>query len=82
VLYTSKIISYTQGFMLLRAAAEEYDWNLEFGNIAEIWRGGGIIRSAFLGNITEAFDKDPDLINLLLNDYFQAEVEAAQPGWR
>jgi len=81
-LYASKIISYTQGFMLLRAAAEEYDWNLEFGNIAKVWRGGCIIRSAFLGNIMEAFDKNSDLVNLLLDDYFQAEVEAAQAGWR
>ncbi len=81
-LYASKIISYTQGFMLLRAAAEEHDWNLEFGNIAKVWRGGCIIRSAFLGNIMEAFDKNSDLVNLLLDDYFQAEVEAAQAGWR
>ena len=81
-LYASKIISYTQGFMLLRAAAEEHDWNLEFGNIAKVWRGGCIIRSAFLGNIMEAFDKNSDLVNLLLDDYFQPEVEAAQAGWR
>ncbi len=81
-LYAAKIISYTQGFMLLRAAAEEHEWHLEFGNIAKVWRGGCIIRSAFLGNIMEAFEEDPDLTNLLLDDYFQAEVEAAQPGWR
>lgn len=81
-LYASKIISYTQGFMLLRAAAEEHGWNLEFGNIAKVWRGGCIIRSAFLGNIMNAFDENPDLVNLLLDGYFQTEVEAAQAGWR
>ena len=81
-LYAAKIVSYTQGFMLLRAAAEEHGWHLEFGNIAKVWRGGCIIRSAFLGNIMEAFEENPDLTNLLLDDYFQAEVAAAQPGWR
>jgi 6-phosphogluconate dehydrogenase len=81
-LYASKIVSYTQGYMLMRAAAVEYDWNLNYGGIATVWRGGCIIRSVFLGNIKEAFDKDPDLANLLLDDYFKAEVEAAQPAWR
>jgi 6-phosphogluconate dehydrogenase len=81
-LYASKIISYTQGYMLMRSAAVEYGWNLNYGGIATIWRGGCIIRSVFLGNIKEAFDKDSDLANLLLDDYFKAEVEAAQPAWR
>jgi 6-phosphogluconate dehydrogenase len=81
-LYASKIISYTQGYMLMRAAAAEYNWNLNNGGIALMWRGGCIIRSAFLGKIKEAFDKDRDLTNLLLDDYFKAEVEAAQPAWR
>jgi 6-phosphogluconate dehydrogenase len=81
-LYASKIISYTQGYMLLRAAAEEYNWNLNYGGIALMWRGGCIIRSAFLGKIKEAFDKDPQLSNLLLDSYFRGEVDAAQPAWR
>ncbi|MBN1813597.1 MAG: decarboxylating NADP(+)-dependent phosphogluconate dehydrogenase [Anaerolineae bacterium] len=81
-LYASKIMSYTQGYMLMRAAAAEYGWNLNYGGIALMWRGGCIIRSAFLGKIKEAFDKNPGLTNLLLDDYFQAEVEAAQAGWR
>jgi 6-phosphogluconate dehydrogenase len=81
-LYASKIMSYTQGYMLMRAAATEYDWNLNYGGIALMWRGGCIIRSAFLGKIKEAFDRNPDLANLLLDDYFRAEVEAAQAGWR
>jgi 6-phosphogluconate dehydrogenase len=81
-LYASKIMSYTQGYMLMRAAAEEHGWNLNYGGIALMWRGGCIIRSAFLGKIKEAFDKEPGLTNLLLDDYFQAEVDAAQPAWR
>ena len=81
-LYASKIMSYTQGYMLMQAAAVEYGWNLNLGGIALMWRGGCIIRSAFLGKIKEAFDKEPHLSNLLLDDYFRAEVEAAQPGWR
>jgi 6-phosphogluconate dehydrogenase len=81
-LYASKIMSYTQGYMLMRAAAAEYGWNLNYGGIALMWRGGCIIRSAFLGKIRDAFDKNPKLSNLLLDDYFRAEVEAAQPGWR
>jgi 6-phosphogluconate dehydrogenase len=81
-LYASKIMSYTQGYMLMRAAAAEYGWNLNYGGIALMWRGGCIIRSAFLGKIKEAFDKDPGLSNLLLDHYFRAEVNAAQPGWR
>jgi 6-phosphogluconate dehydrogenase len=81
-LYASKIMSYTQGYMLMRAAATEYNWNLNYGGIALMWRGGCIIRSAFLGKIKEAFDKEPHLTNLLLDDYFKAEVDAAQVGWR
>ncbi len=81
-LYASKIISYTQGYMLMREAAKEYGWKLNFGGIALMWRGGCIIRSAFLGKIKEAFDKTPDLANLLLDDYFKTEVEAAQGAWR
>ncbi|MEW5958809.1 MAG: decarboxylating NADP(+)-dependent phosphogluconate dehydrogenase [Chloroflexota bacterium] len=81
-LYASKIISYAQGYMLLRAAAEEYHWNLNYGGIALMWRGGCIIRSIFLGKIKEAFDKNPGLTNLLLDSYFKAQVEAAQASWR
>ena len=81
-LYASKIISYTQGYMLMQEAAKEYGWNLNLGGIALMWRGGCIIRSAFLGKIKEAFDKNSQLSNLLLDDYFKAEVEAAQAAWR
>ncbi len=80
--YASKLISYTQGYMLFRAAAREYNWNLNYGGIALMWRGGCIIRSAFLGKIKEAFDKNPNLTNLLLDPYFTHHVVAAQPGWR
>jgi 6-phosphogluconate dehydrogenase len=81
-LYASKIVSYTQGYMLMRAAAQEYKWNLNYGGIALMWRGGCIIRSVFLGKIKEAFDKDPNLTNLLLDSYFKEQVEAAQGAWR
>jgi 6-phosphogluconate dehydrogenase len=81
-LYASKIVSYAQGFMLFRAAAAEYGWELDYGAIALRWRGGCIIRSAFLGRIREAFDRDPELANLLLDAYFRAELEEAEPGWR
>jgi 6-phosphogluconate dehydrogenase len=81
-LYASKIISYAQGYMLLRAAAEEYHWNLNYGGIALMWRGGCIIRSMFLGKIKDAFDKNPGLTNLLLDPYFKVEVESAQAAWR
>jgi 6-phosphogluconate dehydrogenase len=81
-LYASKIISYTQGYMLMREAAKEYGWNLNLGGIALMWRGGCIIRSVFLGKIKDAIDKAPNLTNLLLDDYFKAEVEAAQASWR
>jgi 6-phosphogluconate dehydrogenase len=80
--YAAKIISYTQGYMLMRAAAEEYRWNLNSGGIALMWRGGCIIRSVFLGKIKEAFDRDPGLRNLLLDPYFKAEIESAQGAWR
>ena len=81
-LYAAKIISYTQGYMLMRAAASEYSWNLNYGGIALMWRGGCIIRSAFLGKIRDAFERNPSLSNLLLDAYFRDEVEAAQRGWR
>jgi len=81
-LYASKIISYAQGYMLLRSAASEYGWNLNYGGIALMWRGGCIIRSAFLGKIKEGFDHDPSLSNLLLDPYFSSEVASAQAAWR
>jgi len=81
-LYASKIMSYTQGYMLLQAAATKYDWNLNYGGIALMWRGGCIIRSVFLGKIKDAFDQEPDLPNLLLDAYFNKEVASAQVGWR
>jgi 6-phosphogluconate dehydrogenase len=81
-LYASKIMSYTQGYMLMRAAAAEYNWNLNYGGIALMWRGGCIIRSVFLGKIKDAFDEEPDLLNLLLDDYFKSEVDDSQAGWR
>ncbi|MFZ4597207.1 MAG: decarboxylating NADP(+)-dependent phosphogluconate dehydrogenase [Terrimicrobiaceae bacterium] len=81
-LYASKIISYAQGYMLMRAAAAEYKWNLNWGGIALMWRGGCIIRSQFLGKIKVAFDKNPKLTNLLLDDYFRGEIKKCQKGWR
>ena len=81
-LYASKIISYAQGYQLLRAAADEYDWNLNFGGIAMMWRGGCIIRSQFLGKIKEAFDKEPDLENLLFHNYFKEAIDNSQDAWR
>ena len=81
-LYASKIISYAQGYMLMRAAAQEYKWNLNYGGIALMWRGGCIIRSAFLGKIKEAFDRNPQLPNLLVDSYFASELERAQMSWR
>jgi 6-phosphogluconate dehydrogenase len=81
-LYASKIISYTQGYVLLRNASKEYGWNLNYGGIALMWRGGCIIRSAFLGKIKEAFDKNPDITNLLLDPFFKDKIEASQEGWR
>lgn len=81
-LYASKLVSYAQGYVLMRAAAEEYKWNLNNGGIALMWRGGCIIRSVFLGKIKEAFDKNPNLTNLLLDPFFKEKVEAAQASWR
>jgi 6-phosphogluconate dehydrogenase len=81
-LFASKIISYAQGFALLRAASDTYNWNLNYGSIALLWRGGCIIRSAFLSNIKEAYDKNPKLSNLLLDSYFQKAIADAQDGWR
>jgi 6-phosphogluconate dehydrogenase len=80
--YASKIASYAQGYMLMRSAAAEYKWNLNYGGIALMWRGGCIIRSVFLGKIKEAFDADPNLSNLLLAPYFREAVTAAQEAWR
>ena len=81
-LYASKIISYAQGFMLLRAAANEFDWKLKYGEIALMWRGGCIIRSQFLGKIKEAFEKRKRLPNLLLDPHFKREIRKCQRGWR
>jgi 6-phosphogluconate dehydrogenase len=81
-LYAAKIVSYAQGYMLMRAAAAEYGWNLNNGGIALMWRGGCIIRSVFLGKIKEAFDRNSGLSNLLLDPYFAAQVQAAQAAWR
>ncbi|MCM8536787.1 MAG: decarboxylating NADP(+)-dependent phosphogluconate dehydrogenase [Lentisphaeraceae bacterium] len=81
-LYASKIISYAQGYMLLQEASKEYGWDLNYGAIALMWRGGCIIRSVFLGNIKEAFDTNPNLDNLLLDDFFKDAIHAAQKGWR
>ena len=81
-LYASKIVSYAQGYMLLRAAAKEYGWSLNYGGIALMWRGGCIIRSRFLGKIKEAYDTNPKLTNLLLDDYFRGEIKRCQKGWR
>ena len=81
-LYASKIISYAQGYILMRYAAEEYGWNLNYGGIALMWRGGCIIRSIFLGKIKEAFDKKPKLTNLLLDDFFKEKIESSQDSWR
>ena len=81
-LYASKIVSYAQGYLLMREAAKEYQWNLNNGGIALMWRGGCIIRSVFLGKIKEAFDMNPALTNLLLDPFFKEKVTAAQESWR
>ena len=81
-LYASKIISYAQGFMLMREAAEEQGWDLNYGEIALMWRGGCIIRSTFLGNIRDAFDKNPQLENLALDTFFTDALRMAETGWR
>jgi 6-phosphogluconate dehydrogenase len=81
-LYASKIVSYTQGYMLMRAAAKEYNWKLNYGGIALMWRGGCIIRSRFLGEIKNAFDKNSKLTNLLLDSFFKKAIKQCQRGWR
>jgi 6-phosphogluconate dehydrogenase len=81
-LYCSKICSYAQGFQLMRTAQQEYGWKLNFGEIAQIFRGGCIIRAAFLQKITEAYARKPDLANLLLDPYFNKTVKKAQANWR
>ena len=81
-LYASKICSYAQGFQLMREAQKEYHWSLNFGEIAQIFRGGCIIRAAFLQKITEAFAREPELANLLLDPYFKGAIDAAQKNWR
>lgn len=81
-LYASKVISYAQGFMLMRQAASQYKWNLNYGGIALMWRGGCIIRSSFLGKIKEAYDKNPALQNLILDPYFTDQIQRVQQGWR
>lgn len=81
-LLASKIVSYAQGYLLMKTAAVEYGWDLNYGGIALMWRGGCIIRSVFLGKIKEAFDSNPKLPNLLLDPYFKEKVENAQAGWR
>lgn len=81
-LYASKIISYAQGYMLMRDAAIEYGWQLNFGDIALMWRGGCIIRSRFLGNIRQAYDDNDELDNLLLDKFFISEIKISEAGWR
>ena len=81
-LYASKIISYAQGYALMRAAAADYGWNLNYGGIALMWRGGCIIRSVFLGKIKEAFDHDPALSNLLVDPFFRQTIESCEEAWR
>ncbi len=80
--YAAKIVSYAQGYMLMGAAAKVYDWHLNLGGIALMWRGGCIIRSVFLGKIKDAFDADPNLANLLLDPYFRSAIVAAEGPWR
>ena len=81
-LYCSKLVSYAQGFMLLRAAARHYDWRLAFGDIAMVWRGGCIIRSRFLDRIKDAYARQPELASLLVDDFFAAEFARHAPAWR
>lgn len=81
-LYASKIVSYAQGYTLMEASAKTYGWNLNYGGIALLWRGGCIIRSVFLEKIKEAFDRNPNLTNLLLDPFFKEKVESSQMGWR
>ena len=81
-LFAAKVVSYAQGYALMRAAAKEYGWNLNYGGIALMWRGGCIIRSVFLGKIKDAFDANPDIANILLDPYFTGKLAEAQDGWR
>jgi 6-phosphogluconate dehydrogenase len=81
-LYASKMISYAQGYMLMRAAAQQYNWNLNYGGVALMWRGGCIIRSIFLGKIKEAFDKNPKLANLMLDPFFRKALNSSHRSWR
>ena len=81
-LYASKIVSYAQGYQLMRAAAKTYKWNLNYGGIALVWRGGCIIRSVFLGEIKKAFKRNPELVNLLVDKFFKKAVSSRQAGWR
>jgi len=81
-LYASKIISYAQGYALMKEASKEYGWKLNYGEIARMWRGGCIIRSVFLGKITEAYQKNPELMNLVLDPFFKDTLHKAQSGWR
>lgn len=81
-LYLAKIVSYAQGYVLMRQAANEYKWNLNYGGIALMWRGGCIIRSAFLGKIKDAFDNDPGLKNLMLDPFFRSKMEQYHHSWR
>ena len=81
-LYASKIVSYSQGFMLMRSASEEHDWDLDYGRIASLWREGCIIRAAFLDDITSAYRRRPGLENLLMDDFFRDAMGSAQSGWR
>ncbi len=81
-MYASKIVSYAQGYMLMREAAKEHGWHLNYGGIATMWRGGCIIRSRFLGDIRDAFAKDPELGTLLVDDFFKKAIERSQASWR
>jgi 6-phosphogluconate dehydrogenase len=81
-LYASKIVSYAQGYMLMRTAAKEYGWNLNYAGIAKMWRGGCIIRSRFLGDITKAYETNPELANLLLDPFFTSAIMSNQSAWR
>ena len=81
-LYAAKIISYAQGFALMRSAAKEHGWPLDYGRIAGLWRGGCIIRSVFLDKIRDAFDRNPDLENLMLSSFFAGQLAAAQDSLR
>jgi len=81
-LYAAKLVSYAQGYVLMKYAAKEFGWNLNYGGIALMWSGGCIIRSSFLGKIKEAFDKNPELNNLLLDPFFKEKILSSQEAWR